>query len=155
MGGQGAAAVLALAVATASPQQRPNTLPKSSNTARMSLHYADIAGLRLPLTTAFARRLPAWSRFSASPAPRSANLARSRISRRGSLWPWHPRWQQFGNVREYAYALLGQGRCLVALEDPAAEQPLRQAAELFSSMGYRPALAETEALLERTSALAS
>ena len=24
------------------------------------------------------------------------------------------RWQQFGNVREYAYALLGQGRCLVA-----------------------------------------
>ena len=65
------------------------------------------------------------------------------------------RWQQFGNVREYAYALLGQGRCLVALEDPAAEQPLRQAAELFSSMGYRPALAETEALLEQTIALTS
>jgi class 3 adenylate cyclase len=65
------------------------------------------------------------------------------------------RWQQFGNVREYAHALLGQGRCLVALEDPAAEQPLRQAAELFSSMGYRPALAETEALLEQTIALAS
>ena len=65
------------------------------------------------------------------------------------------RWQQFGNVRERAYALLGQGRCLVALEDPAAEQPLRQAAELFSSMGYRPALAETEALLEQTTALTS
>ena len=65
------------------------------------------------------------------------------------------RWQQFGNVREHAYALLGQGRCLVALADPAAEQPLRQAAELFSSMGYRPALAETEALLEQTTAPAS
>jgi tetratricopeptide (TPR) repeat protein len=65
------------------------------------------------------------------------------------------RWQQFGNVREYAYALLGRGRCLVALADPPAEQPLRQAAELFGSMGYRPALAETEALLEQTTALAS
>jgi hypothetical protein len=65
------------------------------------------------------------------------------------------RWQQFGNVPERAYALLGQGRCLVALADPAAEQPLHEAAELFGSMGYRPALAETEALLERTSARAS
>jgi class 3 adenylate cyclase len=60
------------------------------------------------------------------------------------------RWQQFGNVREHAYALLGQGRCLVALADPAAEEPLRQGSELFRSMGYRPALAETEALLEQT-----
>jgi hypothetical protein len=65
------------------------------------------------------------------------------------------RWQEFGNVPERAYALLGQGRCPLALEDPGAEQPLRQAAELFSSMGYRPALAETEALLEQTTAPAS
>ena len=65
------------------------------------------------------------------------------------------RWQQFGNVRERAYALLGQGRCLVALADPTAEQSLRKAAELFASMGYRPALDETEALLERTTALTS
>jgi tetratricopeptide (TPR) repeat protein len=65
------------------------------------------------------------------------------------------RWQQFGNVPERAYALLGQGRCMVALADPAAEQPLRQAAELFSSMGYRPALSETEKLLEQTTAPAS
>ena len=65
------------------------------------------------------------------------------------------RWQQFGNVPERAYALLGQGRCLVALADPAAEQPLRQAAELFSSMGYRPTLTETNALLEQTTAAAS
>ena len=64
------------------------------------------------------------------------------------------RWQQFGNVHEHAYALLGQGRCLLALADPAAEQPLRQAAELFSSMGYRPALAETNALLEQATAAA-
>jgi class 3 adenylate cyclase len=65
------------------------------------------------------------------------------------------RWQQFGNIREYAYALLGQGRCLVTLADPTGEQSLRKAAELFTSMGYRPALAETEALLEQTNAPAS
>jgi hypothetical protein len=59
------------------------------------------------------------------------------------------RWHQFGNVREHAYALLGQGRCLVALGDPSAEQSLRQAADLFTSMGYKPALAETERLLAR------
>jgi hypothetical protein len=44
---------------------------------------------------------------------------------------------------------------MVALGEPAAEQPLRQAAELFGSMGYRPALAETNALLEQTTAAAS
>lgn len=61
-------------------------------------------------------------------------------------------WEHHGTVPEQAYALLGQGRCLVALEDPAAEEPLRQAAELFSSMGYRPALADTEALIAQTTA---
>ena len=65
------------------------------------------------------------------------------------------RWQGFGDVPERAYALLGRGRCLLALADPAAEQPLRQAAELFDSMSYRPALAETEALIAQTTALAS
>jgi predicted ATPase/class 3 adenylate cyclase len=65
------------------------------------------------------------------------------------------RWHEFGNVPERANALLGQGRCLIALRDAAAEQPLHRAAELFSSMGYRPAVAETEALLEQTTAPAS
>jgi class 3 adenylate cyclase/tetratricopeptide (TPR) repeat protein len=57
------------------------------------------------------------------------------------------RWREFGNVPERAYALLGQGRCLAALGRPEAEQPLREARDLFASMGYKPALAETEALL--------
>jgi hypothetical protein len=57
------------------------------------------------------------------------------------------RWRDFGNVPERAYALLGQGRCLAALDKPEAEEPLRAARELFASMGYKPALAETEALL--------
>jgi class 3 adenylate cyclase/tetratricopeptide (TPR) repeat protein len=65
------------------------------------------------------------------------------------------RWEQFGNVPERAYALLGQGRCLTALDEPAAEAPLREARELFASMGYRPALAQTEALLDRRRRAAS
>ena len=65
------------------------------------------------------------------------------------------RWREFGNVPERAYALLGQGRCLAALGQPEAQEPLGEARELFASMGYGPALAETDALLERTTAAAS
>jgi len=57
------------------------------------------------------------------------------------------RWRAFGSVPERGYALLGQGRCLAALGKPEAQEPLRQARELFATMGYKPALAETEALL--------
>jgi class 3 adenylate cyclase len=64
-------------------------------------------------------------------------------------------WRDFGHVPECAYALLGQGRCLHALGDPAADQPLTEARELFASMGYAPALAETEALLQEAQAAAS
>lgn len=59
------------------------------------------------------------------------------------------RWHRFGSVPERAYALLGQGRCLLALGDADAEVPLSEARDLFVSMGYRPALAETEELLSR------
>ena len=62
------------------------------------------------------------------------------------------RWQEFGNVPERAYGLLGQGRCLLALGRPGAEEPLREARDLFASMDYKPALAEAEALLEQTAA---
>ena len=64
------------------------------------------------------------------------------------------RWRTFGNVPERAYALLGQGRCLAALGQTGADEPLREARELFSSIGYKPALAETEALLGESEAAA-
>ena len=63
-------------------------------------------------------------------------------------------WQEFGNVPERAYALLGQGRCLRSLGDPEADGPLREARELFESMGYTPALAETAGLLGESEAAA-
>jgi tetratricopeptide (TPR) repeat protein len=61
-------------------------------------------------------------------------------------------WHEFGNVPERAYALLGQGRCLRALDKPEAEKSLRQAKELFTALGYEPALAETKALLGESEA---
>jgi class 3 adenylate cyclase/tetratricopeptide (TPR) repeat protein len=65
------------------------------------------------------------------------------------------RWQSFANAPEHGYALLGRGRCLLALGDTGAEQPLREAREIFRSMGYRPALADAEALLEQAAAPAA
>jgi hypothetical protein len=62
------------------------------------------------------------------------------------------RWHAFGNVPERAYALLGEGRCLLMLGRPEAEQPLREARGLFASMGYEPVLVETEGLLEQIAA---
>jgi hypothetical protein len=48
----------------------------------------------------------------------------------------------------------GQGRCLAALGRPEATEPLREACDLFASMSYKPALAETEALLGESEAAA-
>jgi len=62
------------------------------------------------------------------------------------------RWKEFGHVPERAFALLGQGRCLLAVGEPGAEVPLAEARELFASMGYRPARTQTDALLEQTAA---
>jgi len=64
-------------------------------------------------------------------------------------------WREFGDVPELAFALLGQGRCLIALGTPGADDPLRDARELFTSMGYAPALNETDALLGRVGAASS
>jgi class 3 adenylate cyclase/tetratricopeptide (TPR) repeat protein len=65
------------------------------------------------------------------------------------------RWRSFGNVPERAYALLGEGRCRTALREPTAEEPLLLARELFGALGYRPALAESEAQLHQAQTAAT
>ena len=58
------------------------------------------------------------------------------------------RWRGFGVPYEEAQALLGQGRCLVALgRAPEATAPLAAAHEIFARLGAKPALAETVQLL--------
>ena len=66
------------------------------------------------------------------------------------------RWQSFGVVPEQALALLGQGRCLLAQgRTTEATQPLQQAREIFQTLQAAPALAETDQLLQRATALSS
>jgi class 3 adenylate cyclase/tetratricopeptide (TPR) repeat protein len=62
------------------------------------------------------------------------------------------RWRQFGDVAELAYALLGQGRCLVALGTLGSDSPLSEARELFAAMGYAPDVNETDSLLRQATA---
>jgi class 3 adenylate cyclase/tetratricopeptide (TPR) repeat protein len=65
------------------------------------------------------------------------------------------RWALFGLVAEEAFALLGRGRCLVALGKAEAETPLREALRLFTSLGADPPRVETEALLAESQPAAS
>ncbi len=58
------------------------------------------------------------------------------------------RWERFGVVTEQAFALLGQGRCLVGLSRPTeAAVALEHAREIFERLKAAPALADTDALL--------
>ncbi|HEY5169077.1 MAG TPA: AAA family ATPase [Thermoleophilia bacterium] len=57
-------------------------------------------------------------------------------------------WRDFGVPYEEAQALLGQGRCLLALgRTREASAPLHAAREIFARLGARPARAETDKLL--------
>ncbi|HEX4747471.1 MAG TPA: adenylate/guanylate cyclase domain-containing protein [Gaiellaceae bacterium] len=64
-------------------------------------------------------------------------------------------WKEFGFVPEEAFALLGRGRCLVSLRDPAADRPLREARALFAGMGARPRIDECDTLIARVAKLTS
>jgi hypothetical protein len=65
------------------------------------------------------------------------------------------RWDAFGARLEQAYALLGQGRCLAALDNALAEQPLHAARALFVEMGVLPRVKECNALILEATALSS
>jgi len=58
------------------------------------------------------------------------------------------RWEQFEVPWEQAQALLGQGRCLLAIGQPGkARDPLRTAREIFISLGARPCRTDADRLL--------
>jgi class 3 adenylate cyclase/tetratricopeptide (TPR) repeat protein len=62
------------------------------------------------------------------------------------------RWHDFGVPYEEAQALLGEGRCLVALgRGTEATEPLAAAREIFERLGAKPALEETDELLKTVS----
>lgn len=66
------------------------------------------------------------------------------------------RWERFGVVPEQAFALLGQGRCLLGLARPTeAAAILQHARDIFERLGAAPVLAENDVLLQRAIALSS
>ncbi|MGZ8476132.1 MAG: hypothetical protein ACXWWQ_07945, partial [Candidatus Limnocylindria bacterium] len=54
-----------------------------------------------------------------------------------------------GHIRELAFSLLGQGRCLVDMGEPAAVTVLREAQELFASFGFLPRVEEVQVLVDQ------
>ncbi len=64
-------------------------------------------------------------------------------------------WEEFGFVPEHALALLGQGRCEVALGEPGADRSLRDARAIFDGLQAREALDECDLLIARASKLTS
>jgi class 3 adenylate cyclase/tetratricopeptide (TPR) repeat protein len=63
-------------------------------------------------------------------------------------------WHDFGVPYEEAQALLGQGRCLVVPgRAPEAAPVLEQAREIFERLGAKPALAETDELMQQVSSV--
>ncbi len=63
-------------------------------------------------------------------------------------------WRTF-SVPERAQALLGRGRCLLALGDPSAEAVLRDSRAVFASLDARRFLPEVDGLLEQAVRLSS
>ena len=62
------------------------------------------------------------------------------------------RWERLGVLPEQGFSLLGEGRCLVGLGRPTDAVPvLNRARVIFERLLAAPALAETDALLARTS----
>lgn len=66
------------------------------------------------------------------------------------------RWERMSAMPERGLALLGEGRCLLALGRSAqASEPLWKARDIFAQLGAKLALAEAEALLRKVTALSS
>ena len=60
------------------------------------------------------------------------------------------RWDSFGVVPEKGFALLGQGRCLVAEgKEFEAAGALREAREVFVALDAAPAIEQTDTILNR------
>jgi tetratricopeptide (TPR) repeat protein len=98
------------------------------------------------------------------PTPRAA-LATARaqiLEARGELWPAvdaygavDAQWAALGMDFDRAHALLGRGRCLASLGDPAAAAALLEARRRFAEMGATARVADCDALLADATRLSS
>jgi class 3 adenylate cyclase/tetratricopeptide (TPR) repeat protein len=65
-------------------------------------------------------------------------------------------WESYGDVPEYGHANLGAGRCLLGLgRIMEAETRLKDARDVFATLGARPLVAQADTLLQRATAQTS
>ena len=116
---------------------------------RVALHCGD-AALAEHISGLVPRGLPAVQIALASVAALLAETRAEYETAAADFSGSASRWHDFGVPYEEAQALLGQGRCLVALgRAPEAAAPLATAREIFARLGAKPALAETDELLRQ------
>jgi class 3 adenylate cyclase/tetratricopeptide (TPR) repeat protein len=65
------------------------------------------------------------------------------------------RWTEYGSVPEQGHALFAMGRCLARIGRPGAGERLLEARAIFSGLGARPLVAETDRWLQRGAARTS
>ncbi len=130
----------------------PSLLPALVRTALAT----DNPQLAHQLTTGVQPRTP-YARARPHHRHRRARRSQRRppSSRRTGTPTPRKRWQAFGVIPEQAFALLGHGRCLLALDDPTATQPLHQARDLFTRLQAAPYIAECDTLLAQAAERAS
>jgi class 3 adenylate cyclase/tetratricopeptide (TPR) repeat protein len=147
--GQNQAAVSLLTELEASPGASANSyypalLPAMVRTA---LRIGDPA-LAVRLVNTLEPRAP-YAEHALVAANAALTEARGDLQAAADAYPdAADRWERFGVVPEQAFALLGQGRCLMGLSRPTKAVPvLQHAREIFKRLQAAPALAEIDALL--------
>ena len=114
--------------------------------ARIALRCGD-TGLAERLGRLAQGELPAMRNAVSSITAQRAEASGDREAAVSGFADAASRWREFGSAYEEGQALLGQGRCLVALgRAPESAAPLGAARELFTRLGAKPALSETDAL---------
>jgi tetratricopeptide (TPR) repeat protein len=101
---------------------------------------------------------PNWPTSEADLAAARAHLVEARGETHAAAEQYAQvaeRLRALGARLEEAYAVLGHGRCLVALGDPDAEPTLRRARQLFASMGAQSRVDECDTLLAQVRRLSS
>ena len=155
--GQGAVGIELLVEIEASPGalRTINYVDLLPEMVRTSVGLGDVA-LAQRLTAGFEPRYP-WAEHALVAANAALTEARGDLQVAADAYAdAADRWEGFGVVPEQAFALLGQGRCLVGLSRPIeAASVLQHAREIFEGLKAAPALAETDALLHQATSLSS
>ncbi len=147
--GDAASALLSEVLATPGARESLNFVAALPSMVRTSLALGDRA-LSERLVSGFEPRQPygehALVAAHAALAEASGDLAAAIPAYADAA----DRWERFGVVAEQGFALLGQGRCLLAVgETEAGSVCLRESRRIWERLGATPRIAEIDTLVQR------